>query len=89
MAVTVVNIGIMGVRMCERFVNVAVRMGLCWISTCFMGMLVMLVVNVPMTMLQPLMRVFVLMSLRQVKPHSDAHQSRRYQEEPADGFMQK
>ena len=80
MSVPVVNIRIM--RMLVRYgdMTMPMVMRLVIVPLEIVKMLVVLVVNMPMTVLHRLMLMSVLMMLRQVQPDAPAHQARRQPE---------
>ncbi len=72
---SVVEIRIVGVPVRHRRVPVAVRMGFACRVTRGVLVLVMEVVDVAMRMLQRFMRMFVVVGLGDVQPHTERHQS--------------
>ena len=75
MIVPVMEVGIVGVPVRHRRVPVAVGMGFACRVTRSVFVLVMEVVDVAMGMLQRFMRVFAAVSLGDVQPHAERHQS--------------
>src|SRR5262245_54666551 len=72
MPVSVVQIRIVAVRMAKRHVDVPVRMRLAMRIRGPVGVLVMLVVPVQVVVLQPVVDVFVCVTLGQVEPDANA-----------------
>ncbi len=73
MRMTVMNIRVMRMAVGERMVLVFMRMGLLPIPAEIMPMLVMLIVRVRVAVFKWLMKMFMFMSLREVKQHANAH----------------
>lgn len=77
MLVPVVHVGIMGMLVRNRLVNMPVIVRSGGFVVAAMGMPMMLVVDVGMAVLQAIMVVLVLVALRQVQPHAQGHERRR------------
>lgn len=71
---TVMDVGEMRVTMPELAVQVQVRVRLARWLVAIMTVLVVLVMYVSMFVSHPLVAMFVLVALRQMKPHSDGHE---------------
>jgi len=77
MLVPVVHVGIMGMLVRNRLVDMPVIVRSGGFVVAAMGMPMMLVVDVGMAVLQAIMVVLVLVALRQVQPHAQGHERRR------------
>jgi hypothetical protein len=77
MWMAVVQVGVVRMTMHETAVAVPVRV---WLATWIigsMGVLMMLIVNMPVLVLHLIVRVFMLMALREMEPQPECHQPAR------------
>jgi len=82
--VSVVDIGVVSVRVPLGFMPVRVAVGLARRVILVVLVLVVFVVNVRMVVVHLLVEVFVCVPLGQVQPHSRGHQPGRDEQRPGD-----
>jgi hypothetical protein len=74
MLMTVMSIRKVGVTMPELRVHVPVRVGLPRWLAAIMAVLMVLIMHMSMLVRHLFVAMFVLVALRQMKPHSDGHE---------------
>jgi hypothetical protein len=85
--VTVMEVWHMSVTMPHRLVTVPMRMGFSGRICRTVLVAMVFIVTVAMFVFQSLMKVFMLMVLGQVEPHSDHHQQKRRPEKERRYFV--
>lgn len=85
--VPVMDVGEMRVRMCQRLVNVRMRVRLARVDARRVLVLVMFVVNVAVCVFQSLVQMFMFVLFGEMQPDTKTHQHARRDQQRPDRFM--